>query len=105
MAHLEAGVRRDMSRVEQSGRRAAGKRLGYAAKGIVYIFIGFLAAQAAFGAGGAVTDQRGAILTGCAARKPRLSRQGRSAALRSRSVAVAIPVAAGNDLTIPKTDT
>ena len=36
-------------------------RAGYAAKGIVYIVIGALAARAAFGNGGATTDQRGAI--------------------------------------------
>jgi hypothetical protein len=36
-------------------------RAGYAAKGIVYIVIGALAARAAAGAGGATTDQRGAI--------------------------------------------
>src|SRR5687768_11814889 len=36
-------------------------RAGYAAKGIVYIVIGALAARAAFGKGGATTDQHGAI--------------------------------------------
>jgi hypothetical protein len=36
-------------------------RTGYAAKGIVYIVIGALAARAAAGSGGATTDQRGAI--------------------------------------------
>jgi len=36
-------------------------RAGYAAKGIVYIVIGALAARAAFGAGGATTDSRGAL--------------------------------------------
>lgn len=38
-------------------------RAGYAAKGVVYIIIGWLAMQAAFGAGGKVTDTKGAILT------------------------------------------
>lgn len=36
-------------------------RAGYAAKGIVYIVIGSLAAQAAFGRGGGTTDARGAV--------------------------------------------
>ncbi|GAC1567856.1 MAG: DUF1206 domain-containing protein [Ktedonobacteraceae bacterium] len=38
-------------------------RLGYAAKRIVYIIIGFLAARLAIGQGGAATDQRGALHT------------------------------------------
>ena len=38
-------------------------RTGYAAKGIVYIVIGALAARAAAGSGGGTTDQRGAIRT------------------------------------------
>jgi len=36
-------------------------RLGYAAKGVVYIIIGFLAAKLAIGQGGTATDQRGAL--------------------------------------------
>lgn len=36
-------------------------RAGYAAKGIVYVVIGALAARAALGAGGATTDSRGAL--------------------------------------------
>jgi hypothetical protein len=36
-------------------------RAGYAAKGIVYVVIGALAAKAAAGAGGATTDSRGAL--------------------------------------------
>jgi Domain of Unknown Function (DUF1206) len=36
-------------------------RVGYTAKGILYITIGYLAAEAAFGAGGKVTDTRGAL--------------------------------------------
>jgi len=36
-------------------------RLGYAVKGIVYITVGFLAIQAAFGLGGGTTDVRGAL--------------------------------------------
>ncbi len=38
-------------------------RLGYAAKGLVYIIIGGLAALAALGNGGATTDRKGAIQT------------------------------------------
>ncbi|MGI9077232.1 MAG: DUF1206 domain-containing protein, partial [Gemmatimonadaceae bacterium] len=36
-------------------------RVGYAAKGVVYLVIGLLAAKAAFGPGGRTTDQHGAI--------------------------------------------
>ena len=36
-------------------------RVGYAAKGIVYVLIGVLAAQAALGAGGRTTDSGGAL--------------------------------------------
>jgi len=38
-------------------------RLGYIVNGIVYIIIGGLAAQLAFGHGGAATDQKGALKT------------------------------------------
>ncbi len=38
-------------------------RLGYAAKGIVYVVLGFLATQAAFGLGGKTTDSKGALRT------------------------------------------
>jgi len=38
-------------------------RVGYAAKAVVYFTVGLLAAQAAFGAGGQTTDQRGALRT------------------------------------------
>ncbi len=38
-------------------------RLGYAAKGVVYIIIGFLAGKLALGQGGQATDQRGALRT------------------------------------------
>lgn len=38
-------------------------RFGYAAKGAIYITIGLLAAQAAFGSGGKTTGSRGAIRT------------------------------------------
>src|SRR6266496_1574981 len=38
-------------------------RIGYAAKGIVYLIIGWLAVQVAIGTGGKTTDQRGALQT------------------------------------------
>jgi hypothetical protein len=53
---------------KQTARRVANSkvmrglaRLGYAAKGVVYIIIGFLAAKLALGQGGQATDQRGAL--------------------------------------------
>src|SRR3954465_260589 len=36
-------------------------RLGYAARGIVYVIVGFLALLAALGPGGATTDSKGAL--------------------------------------------
>ena len=36
-------------------------RIGYGAKGVVYLIIGWLAVQVAIGAGGKTTDQRGAL--------------------------------------------
>lgn len=38
-------------------------RFGFAAKGLVYFIVGFLAAQAAFGTGGRTTDTSGALST------------------------------------------
>lgn len=38
-------------------------RLGYVAKGLVYVVMGFLATQAAIGMGGRTTDTRGALRT------------------------------------------
>ncbi|HVT05156.1 MAG TPA: DUF1206 domain-containing protein [Thermoanaerobaculia bacterium] len=38
-------------------------RLGFAAKGVVYIFVGILAAEAAVGSGGKTTGSRGALAT------------------------------------------
>jgi hypothetical protein len=55
---------------EAAARRAANNpwverlaRLGFAAKGIVYMTVGALATQAALGSGGATTDTQGAIAT------------------------------------------
>lgn len=58
------------SRAKSSARRAAREvapwvvilaRIGYVAKGIVYIIVGCLAFEAAFGAGGQTTGSKGAI--------------------------------------------
>ena len=56
--------------IKQPVRRATSQpwferlaRLGYAAKGLVYFIVGFLAAQAAFGTGGRTTDTSGALST------------------------------------------
>jgi len=38
-------------------------RIGYAAKGVIYILIGVLALRLAFGEGGRLTDQNGALLS------------------------------------------
>jgi Domain of Unknown Function (DUF1206) len=52
----------------QTARNAASSRwitilarIGYGAKGVVYLIIGWLAVQVAIGAGGKTTDQRGAL--------------------------------------------
>ncbi len=68
MRQAGSSVNHAADRAEQAARRAAANpwverlaRLGFAAKGIVYITIGALAVQAARGSGGATTDSRGAI--------------------------------------------
>lgn len=55
---------------ERTAHRAASSRgmtmlarVGYAAKGVVYLIIGFLAAKLAIGQGGSATDQKGALQT------------------------------------------
>ena len=61
-----AGTARDQ--VEDAVREAGPAlkwlaRLGFVAKGFVYITVGVLAVQAALGSGGSTTDQRGALRT------------------------------------------
>lgn len=59
-----------LSDLQQPARQAAAQpwveplaRCGYAAKGIVYLIVGLLAAQAAFTTGGKTTDTNGALET------------------------------------------
>jgi hypothetical protein len=61
-------TRQAAQQTEQAARRTANHpaiqllgRVGYAAKGLVYIMIGGLAGLAALGSGGATTDRKGAI--------------------------------------------
>lgn len=70
MRQADSPVRQVTDQAEQAARQAASNpwverlaRLGFAAKGIVYITIGALATRAALGSGGATTDTRGAIET------------------------------------------
>jgi hypothetical protein len=54
-------IPRTARRAEQSGWFQKAARAGYAAKGMLYMVIGVLATKAAFGQGGATTDQKGAM--------------------------------------------
>jgi hypothetical protein len=61
--HVEAGVRDGAEMVaQQAAPWIEGlARVGYAAKGVLYATVGFLAAEAAMGWGGRTTDSRGAL--------------------------------------------
>ncbi|MBC8075328.1 MAG: DUF1206 domain-containing protein [Chloroflexales bacterium] len=68
MAQHNTSVASVAHEVEDTAQQAARSpwverlaRLGYATKGVVYAVVGLLAAQAAFGLGGQVTDQEGAL--------------------------------------------
>lgn len=61
-------VKQEAKQVAHKAKRAASnpwverlERFGYLARGLIYIIIGVLAVQLAIGAGGATTDQTGAI--------------------------------------------
>ena len=70
MSKTSPSISRNVQHAERGARNAAtGRwmaflaRCGYAAKGVVYLLIGGIAAKVAIGAGGAVTDQKGALQT------------------------------------------
>ena len=68
MADVTPALKEAQVKAEQTVRQAAPwvermARLGYGAKGVVYIVIGILAVEAAFSAGGKTTNSQGALTT------------------------------------------
>jgi hypothetical protein len=70
MSKSSPSISRNAQHAERGARSAATgpwmavlASCGYAAKGVVYLIIGGIAAKVAIGAGGAVTDQKGALQT------------------------------------------
>ncbi|MCW3097193.1 MAG: hypothetical protein JWL77_2811 [Chthonomonadaceae bacterium] len=68
MANITPTLKQVQGQAEQTVRHAAPwvermARLGYGAKGIVYIVVGFLAFEAAFTGGGKTTNSKGALTT------------------------------------------
>ncbi len=68
MADITPALKKGQAQAENTARQAAPwvertARLGYGAKGIVYIVIGFLAVEAAFTSGGKTTNSQGALTT------------------------------------------
>jgi hypothetical protein len=66
LAHNDPSVRKVRQHTEKAARKATPwvermARVGYVAYGIVYLLVGVLALQAAFGGGGRATSQEGAL--------------------------------------------
>lgn len=63
MANIYSSTKRAAQHAADEGGNwiERGARVGYAAKGVVYVIIGVLALQVAIGSGGETTDSRGAI--------------------------------------------
>lgn len=68
MANVPSSAAQAKHQARQAGHEAAPwveklARIGYAAKGVVYIVVGGLAVQTAFGSGGRITGSEGALQT------------------------------------------